>query len=244
MKYAKVVDGDVCFKKSDDYSEVVEIKGSLDCRGADTKAAFPKLTTCGGYIYCSGADTKAAFPKLTTCGGYIYCSGADTKAAFPKLTTQNCGDSKAMKRVAYAFRRSGFVRFDGILSFILTTKLLKIGIKIHRIVVVGEAKASFCIETRDGTLSHGDTIKQAKDSLIYKIGERDKSAYEKWTLDTVVTKRQAIESYRVITGACEAGTRHFVESVGKTKEKYTVREIVALTDGQYGHDSYKTFFTK
>ena len=225
MKYAKVITGDVIFKKFDDYSDVEEIKGSLYCGGADTKAAFPKLTTIGGslycdgadtraafpklttiggslycggadtkaafpklttiggsldccgadtraafpklttigdYLYCGGTDTKAAFPKLTTIGGYLDCSGTDTKAAFPMLTTQNCGDAKAMKNVTAAFRRSGFVRFDGILSFIMTTKFMKSGIKIHRIVVVGKAKSSFCVETRDGTFSHGDTIRQAK----------------------------------------------------------------------------------
>ena len=244
MKYAKVITGDVFFNKSDDYSDVEEIKGYLYCSGADTKAAFPKLTTIGGYLDCSGADTKAAFPKLTTIGGSLYCRGADTKAAFPKLTTQNCGDAKASRNVTAAFRRNGFVRFDGILSFIMTTKLLKIGLKIHRIVVVGKAKSSFCVETRDGTFSHGDTIKQAKESLIYKIGERDKSDYEKWTLDTVVSKLEAIKSYMVITGACETGTRHFVESVGKTKGKYSVREVIKLTEGQYGHEAYKSFFSR
>ena len=244
MKHAKIVTGDVRFRTSDDYSDVEEIKGSLYCRGSDTKAAFPKLTTIGGYLDCSGVDTKAAFGELTTIGGSLYCGGSDTKAAFPKLTTQNCGDAKATRNVNAAFRRGGFVRFDGILSSIMTTKFLKIGIKIHRIVVVGKSKSSFCVETRDGTFSHGDTIKQAKESLIYKIGERDKSAYEKWTLDTVVAKRQAIESYRVITGACETGTRHFCETAGKLPSKATVREVIKLTEGQYGHDSYKSFFAR
>jgi hypothetical protein len=63
------------------------VGGSLDARGADTKTAFPKLTTVGGSLYASGADTKTAFPKLTTVGGYLDASGADTKTAFPKLTT-------------------------------------------------------------------------------------------------------------------------------------------------------------
>ena len=215
--------------------------GNLDAHGAED-GAFPKLATNGGNLYAERA-AAGAFPKLTTNGGDLYAYGA-AAGAFPKLATQNCGDAKAMKNVTAAFRRSGFVRFDRILSFIRSTKIITGGLKIHHIVVVGKAKSSFCVETCDGTFSHGDTIKQAKESLIYKIGERDKSAYEKWTIDTVVTKRQAIESYRIITGACEAGTRHFVESVGKTKEKYSVREVIKLTEWQYGHDSYKSFFAR
>jgi hypothetical protein len=64
-----------------------EITGWLDVRGADTKTAFPKLTTVGGALYASGADTRTAFPKLTTVGSWLNASGADTKTAFPKLTT-------------------------------------------------------------------------------------------------------------------------------------------------------------
>jgi len=81
-----VIDGDLYAEAGTVY-ECTEIKGSLDASGADTKTAFPKLTTVGGYLDASGADTKTAFPKLTTVGGYLYASGADTKTAFPKLTT-------------------------------------------------------------------------------------------------------------------------------------------------------------
>jgi len=79
--------GDLIVKSGKDYSHIEQIGGYLYCSGADTKAAFPKLTSVGGSIDCRGADTKAAFPKLTSVGGYLYCSGADTKAAFPKLTS-------------------------------------------------------------------------------------------------------------------------------------------------------------
>ena len=102
---------------------------------------------------------------------------------------------------------------------------------------------SYAIEI-DGVFSHGDTIKEAKESLLYKISSRDKTAYESWTLDKKITKREAIESYRVITGACESGVRHFVESIGKTKRRYTVQEIIDITKGQYGNDAYVRFFVK
>lgn len=48
--------------------------------------------------------------------------------------------------------------------------------------------------------------------------------------------------YRVITGACEAGTRNFVEGLSKRKKKYTVAEIIEQTKGQYGNDTFKEFF--
>ena len=95
---------------------------------------------------------------------------------------------------------------------------------------------------KDGVYAHGATLKEAKESLIYKITDRDKSDYEDYTLDTEVTHEEAIKMYRVITGACEAGTRNFVENVlAEKKEKYTVKEIIKLTEGQYGNETLKEF---
>ena len=218
-KILKTIKENVTFNANKDYSEVEEIKGYLDCEGADTKASFPKLTTVGGYLYCHGADTKASFPKL-------------------KKTA--CGNGVANKKVIAAFMRKGFALFDGILSVIVTKRENKNGSKVYKLRIVGKAEISYCIEI-DGVFSHGKTIKEARESLLYKISDRDKSVYEKWTLDKIITKRQAIESYRVITGACESGCRHFVESVGKTKRNYTVKEIIELTKCQYGQREYSGF---
>ena len=260
-KMKRVITGNVIFDAEHDYSEVEEIGGYLYCYGVDTKTSFPKLTTIGGHLYCHGADTKTSFPKLTTIGGHLNCRGADTKTSFPKLTaigghldcfdadtktsfpkltTQNCGREKADKQIIIAFKKEGLVLFDGILSFIKETKDRIYG-KVYKVVVVGQCEVSFCVEA-DGVFSHGDSIKQARESLMYKIGSRDKSAYEKWTLSEKITRREAIESYRVITGACESGTKSFVDSVGTLKNKYTVSEIIKLTIGQYGNESYASFF--
>lgn len=45
------------------------------------------------------------------------------------------------------------------------------------------------------------TIKEAKDDLIYKISDRDTSMYYNFTLDTIVTHKEAVKMYRKITGA-------------------------------------------
>ena len=222
------------------FPKLTTVGGNLDCSGAGTKACFPKLTTVGGYLYCRGADTRTAFPKLTTMGGYLDCRGADTKTAFPKLKNQNTGNTKAIKQVQQAFKKQGFLFVDGILSWLKSTRISG-NVKIHKIQIVGKLKLSYCIEM-DGTYSHGETLKEARESLIYKIGDRDKSDYEGWTVDKKITKKQAIESYRVITGACEHGVRNFVEGIGKTKSHYTVQEIIEMTKGQYGHGEYKNFF--
>jgi len=215
----------------------------LYCSGANTKCSFPRLATVGGWLDCRGADTKAAFPRLTTVGGTLDCRGANTKCSFPKLKKSECGDAVARARVGRAFRRRGFLFADGILSEIVSTRDLRGGAKVHRIRVVGKTKVTYCIES-DGTFSHGDTIKEARESLLYKVGQRDKSAYVGWKLDRRITGKEAIASYRVITGACEAGVRQFVMAhLGKLKARYPVQEVINLTRGQYGNQAYEEFFT-
>lgn len=175
--------------------------------------------------------------------GWLNCYGADTKASFPKLTKRECGDAVARARVGRAFRHKGFLFADGILSEIVSTRDLRGGAKVHIIRVVGKTKVTYCIES-DGTYSHGDTIKEARESLLYKVGQRDKSVYAGWKLDRKITGKEAVESYRVITGACEAGVRSFVTAhLGKLKARYTVKEVIDLTRGQYGNQVYEEFFT-
>ena len=110
---------------------------------------------------------------------------------------------------------------------------------------LNDLQACYVVE-KDGVFAHGATLKEAKESLIYKISDRNediyKNAYKNYTLDTEVTHEEAIKMYRVITGACEAGTRYFVENVfTEKKEKYTVKEIIKLTKGQYGNETLKEF---
>lgn len=53
---------------------------------------------------------------------------------------------------------------------------------------------------------------------------------------------KVIAMYRVITGSCEQGTDAFLQSLGKPKDVYTVREVIELTDGQYGAETFREFF--
>lgn len=126
--------------------------------------------------------------------------------------------------------------FDGIFCEVLEHKRNVYKVKIRDEIGYVVSNGEF--------YSHGDTIKEAKESLIYKLSNRDCSEYEKWTLDTPITKEQAIKSYRAITGACEFGTRHFVESLDKKLRKLTPRKVIELTKGQYGSCKYKEFFMK
>jgi hypothetical protein len=94
----------------------------------------------------------------------------------------------------------------------------------------------------DGDKSaHGKTIKEARESLIYKIGNRDRSRYENVKTTDKFTVPEFIEMYRIITGACEYGVKSFINNQSKVKKSYSVKEIIELTKGHYGHEEFKKF---
>ena len=248
--------GGSCYINSDVNAPKLTTIGGSCYIHSDVNA--PKLTTIGGYcdIY---SDVKFNAPKLTTIGGSCYIR-SDVNA--PKLTTigGSCdirsdvkftASKKPKKNDANArsyciqftfnvFLKLGFVFADNILMKFIS-KRTKDGMAIYKTQDLTSEKIGYCIEA-NGIYSHGDTIKQAKADLIYKISNRDTSQYKDLTLDSVVTKTEAIKMYRVITGACEAGTKHFVSGLAKTKAKYKVSELIELTKGQYGNETFKNFF--
>ena len=217
------INGNVIFDKNEDYSKVVEITGSLYCRGFDTKAAFPVLTSVGGSLYCSGSDTKSAF-LLNVKFNDLSCPAVSRCAA----------------ALMASFLSVGILFADGISSKIIS-KRNKSNMTIYSVIIVGKNDRSIVIE-QHGAFSHGKTISDAVESLIYKISDRDTSIFNNWNVDTEVLLSDAIKSYRAITGACEQGTRNFCKSQGELKEKYTVKEIIALTKGAFGSEEYAKFF--
>ena len=126
--------------------------------------------------------------------------------------------------------------FDRIKCAILSHKK-----DIYKVKNFFEENYSYVIE-KDGIYSHGKTIKEARESFIYKISNRDASAYKNLNLDSIVTFEEAIKMYRVITGACEYGTKNFVSQLPKIKKVYSIREVIEITKGQYGNDTLTHFF--
>ena len=94
--------------------------------------------------------------------------------------------------------------------------------------------------------AHGYTLEEANQDLHYKMSLRDKSEYEKLTLDSELTFDEAVACYRVITGACKVGTQVFAEKClpEPRKEKYTIKEMIELTKNEYGGKEFREFFEK
>jgi hypothetical protein len=96
----------------------------------------------------------------------------------------------------------------------------------------------------DGTnYAHCKTFREGVIDLQFKAAkERGAEQYRGLSLDSELTAEEIITMYRVITGACRQGTESFVASLGELKDKYTVREAIEITKGQYNSASFEQFF--
>lgn len=99
----------------------------------------------------------------------------------------------------------------------------------------------FIARDGDGNFAHGATLHDARESLVYKIGMRDTTPYKSWKLTDTKTKSELIKAYRVITGACEFGTKQFCAG-RDLPDTATVADAIEITAGQYGSKKFREFF--
>jgi len=192
--------------------------------------------TVGGSLYLSGLTS---IPKEfnPTVGGDLDLSGLISRK---NIKTKQLPPDFHEKNSLYfslnlKWQNGRYRKIDGIFCEI---------IKKHKNVLKVKIKNEISYIVKNGNLfSHGKTIKEAKESLIYKISNRDTSIYKNLKLDSILSFEESVKMYRIITGACEFGTKNFVLSI-KKKTKYSIREIIELTKGQWGNQKLQEFFKK
>ena len=204
----------------------------------------------GGYLYLRGTGITS-LPDNLTVGGSLDLRGTGI-TSLPDNLTVGCDlylrgtgitDRSKVNRNTpnfFEWRNREYIKVDGIFSKVVSCRG-----NVYKICQIGESKERYLVTDGVGKWSHGDTLKEAKDDLIYKISNRDKSEYDNLTLESELTFAEAIEAYRVITGACSAGTKMFVKNeLSERKEKYTISEIIRITKGQYNSNVFERFFEK
>ena len=207
--------------------EGLTVGGWLDLSGTQIKA-LPEGLTIGGSLDLSGTQIKA-LPKGITIGGGLYLSGTQIKAS----------DVKRVRRLKDGDYVAGkYIYCDGILTHIAKTK--KAG---DYTLYIGKIKGRNVVS--DGTLyAHCKTLRDGIADIAFKrAAERGASQYKGIDMDVPIPLEEAKTMYRIITGACRAGTEHFAQSLGnKLQETYTVREMIKITKGQYNAEKFADFF--
>ncbi len=208
----------------------------------DSSAKLDALTSVGGYLYIY---SSAKLDALTSVGGdlYIYSS-----AKLDALTSVGGNLYIHPNGILTANRlyTGGYDKFtviDGIGCVVLSTKNQN-GVtvrlcrhsKIKKQKLVGDR---FFVASRGGHNAHGKTIAEATRELAFKTGKRDIEQYRGMSAATRKTPAEWAFVYRMITGACQYGTNDFMERKGKLKKSYTLAEILAETNGAYGHKAFR-----
>lgn len=113
---------------------------------------------------------------------------------------------------------------------------------VWRVKRINKNKVFYLVTDGLGNFAFGDTLKEAKDFLIYKVINTDTSIYEGLKEDSMLTFSSAVKMYRSITCACPDGVREFVKAHDIKKKSYTIKEIIDVTVDQFGHEELVEFF--
>jgi len=201
---------------------------------------IPNNLTVYGYLCLEGTKIEEV-PNDSLIYGCIYYN--DNRMVHPSLPLEGYDKCQKFRNEPIFWESNGvrYIKVDDILSIIDSHHG-----NVYRTHQVGYDKELYIVTDGENNWAHGETLKEAKLDLIYKISDRDTSAYKNMSLDDVLTFEEAIVAYRTITGACSAGTRYFIEHrlPEPRKKTYTIGEIIELTDNEYGSDKFKEFFKK
>lgn len=198
---------------------------------------IPNNLTVYGYLCLEGTKIEEV-PNDSLIYGCIYYN--DNRMVHPSLPLEDYDKRQKFRNEPIFWESNGvrYIKVDNILSIIDSHHG-----NVYRTHQVGYDKELYIVTDGENNWAHGETLKEAKLDLIYKISDRDTSAYKNMSLDDVLTFEEAIIAYRTITGACSAGTRDFIEHrlPEPRKKTYTIGEIIELTDNEYGSDKFKEF---
>ena len=222
--------------------EGLAVGGYLYLRGTSI-ISLPKGLTVGRYLNLRGTDI-ISLPEGMTVGGDLYLKGTDIPSTSNVTLTLS---AEARKKISDArnrpitWKRDGreYIKADGMFTAVDSHHG-----NVYRVHKLGSDKQLYLVTDGDNHWAHGDTLQEAREDLIYKINGRDTSMYEGMMLDDTLTFEEAIAAYRTITGACSPGTRDYIANrlPKPHKTKYTIREIITLTEDEYGGEKFKEFF--
>jgi hypothetical protein len=248
-------------------NQLTSLDGAPKEVGGDFSCSYNQLTTLDGAPKEIGGDFNCSYNQRTTLDGAPKEIGGDFHCYNNQLTSLdgapkeiggnfNCSSNQLInkskepntykkdvvrKRIFNNKLKRGYLYADGILQKLISTKKTGIYV-IYKNRRIGSKKTAFVAREKD-VFAHGNTIKEAVTDLRFKTSSKNKSTYEGWKLNTIVSKEDMIIAYRVITGACQFGVSEFLEGK-KIPAKLSLEAAIKLTTGQYGSEQFSEFFKK
>jgi len=145
--------------------------------------------------------------------------------------------TKLPENYMFTWENGKYIKVDGIFAEVISKHLNVWKCRTPN------TESVFYIVTDGMRYAHGQSIDEARESLKYKIGDRDPSKYKGLSLETELGFWEMVECYRVITGACEFGVKEFLKRTCTEERNYRISEVIEKTKGEYGGEIFKKFFT-
>lgn len=186
-------------------------------------------------------------PDNLTVGGYIYYSDLKEKVLSKVNKIFSPEQHKKihdLQNMALFWERNGvsYIKVNGIFSVIDSHHG-----NVYKVHELGkEVKPFYFMTDGDNHWVHGETIREAKAQLIYKLSDKDASRYKKLSLNDTLSYEEAIVAYRIITNSLDIWVRDFVKNSlpFSRKNKYTIKEIINFAKDGYRGETFAKFFKK
>ena len=219
------------------------VGGYLDLRGTGI-TALPDNLTVGGSLDLENCTGITALPDNLTVGGSLDLRGTGITGEVKVNKKLSSKAIAAISRVSnmpifWEWNDRSYIKVDDMFTAIDSHHR-----NVYRVHKLNSSEQLYLVTDSENHWAHGRTLQEARADLIFKINDRDTSVYRNMSLNDTITYEEAIAAYRTITGACAAGTRDFIENrlPKPHKDKYTVQEIIALTEKEYGGKKFSEFF--
>ncbi len=223
-----------------------------------TSGDYAKITNFGAYakIINSGVltqvDNRGHKSIIASIGPWSIAKGQkgswitlaeyrqdENEKIYPYFVKTECVDGVRIKEDTYyglynkEFRE--VITVDGVEALLIESKL-----NVKKVVLKADIEESF-VFTKNNISAHGYTVKQAYRDWLFKQSDRDVSKYNNLDKNKKYSLEYWYECYRIITGACALGVENFIEQ-HKPKKEMTLDEVIQITKGQYGHNTFVEFF--
>jgi len=194
--------------------------------------------TVGGSLYLRGL-TSIPQGFNPTVGGSLYLRGL---TSIPQGFNPTVGGSlylrygvnanhSPLNNKILSWADGKYISADGIFTEVLSKKG-----NVYKVKKLNDPKEFYLVSDGQSFHSHGDTLKQAKEDLRFKM-IADKLKKEPIKKDTIIT----VQYYRIITGACEAGVKNWMKENNIKKTQYKASELLPLLEktNAYGVHRFK-----
>ncbi|WP_299116982.1 hypothetical protein, partial [uncultured Winogradskyella sp.] len=171
-------------------------------------------------------------PENLTVGGSLYLRGTQIS----ELPENNKFENQDVSILSW--KKGKYIKVDDMFCEVINKRG-----KVWKCKKINKKQHFYIVTDGNGKYSHGETVKEAKDDLLYKISNRNKDDFKHLSFNSVLSFEKMIECYRVITGACGFGVKDFVENNKIEKRDYSIREIITITKDSYGGSSFSNFFS-